>query len=159
MFQQKTGISSAGGRGIRQRMRLLDSGLLGFEEADSVRDGSSPGGASHPPPESPWVPAAALVASVGKGALVVSGVSGAQAGYLPPSLSHTHTSIQTWPHPCSGTVGQGGLASVHGGPGRSEVDKTRLLHAPYCTVWLLPWLPEPCGLSLMPVSLSGGCCC
>lgn len=45
-----------------------------------------PGGATLHPPEISWIPAAA---PAGKGALVVRGASGAQAGRLPPSLAHT----------------------------------------------------------------------
>ena len=53
-----------------------------------------PRGASLHPPEISWIPA---VASAGKGALVVGGASGAQAGRLLPSLPGTHTSIQPGP--------------------------------------------------------------
>lgn len=53
-----------------------------------------PRGASLHPPDISWIPA---VASAGKGALVVGGAAGAQAGRLLPSLPGTHTSIQPGP--------------------------------------------------------------
>lgn len=92
-----------------------------------------------PPSESPWVPAAALVASVGKGALVVSGVSGAQAGYLPPSLSHTHIPpFKPGPTPAQGLWARVGWSLCMGGRAGS-----RLIRLGCC----MPHI-APCGYCL-----------
>lgn len=68
----------------------------------------APGGATPHPPEISQIPAAALVASAGKGALVVRGASGARARRSRPLRAHTP--------PFSPSPAPGGLGARAGCP-------------------------------------------